>query len=204
MIHVRQDLSLITPSRLGPFLGEARRMIGLSLVDLVGAIDGLLTQHELRLLESGRLCPTDEQVRALAVVLHLPLEKVVPGRVRLIVDVAQGQMVTSGTVVTFVPQAEPDDVLLNYLACIATCRRTRPGTYVAPRLDDLEVLGVALDETSMWVRQRLAVLSREERDRIRVRARSVTQRSMLPSLGLFVAYTSVGALLLVDAEANLH
>lgn len=201
VLDVTRDLTLIPPARLGPFLAESRRMLGLTIPDVVDALSGIIGRRELRMLETGRLCPTEAQVRGLAGLLHLPLERVVPGRVRLIVDANQGQMVTGEVVATFVPHQSVNEVLIAYLSCMTICRGTRPGTYVAPRADDVEVLSIALDESAPWVKQRLLVLSRQERDRIRLRVRTISQQSSLPSLGIFVAFTQVGALILVDADA---
>ncbi len=201
VIDVSQDLSLIPPARFGLFMGEARRMLGMSHADLAAALSDILSVVELRLLETGRFHPTESQVRRIALCLGMTLEQSVQARVRLVVDSEQGQMVTGGTVATFVPHAATDDVLLSYLSCVTMCRRVRPGSYISPRTDDLEVLAVALDQSPMWVRQRLIVLARQERDRIRIRVRTVERQSAIPGLGLFVAFTTVGALLLVDADA---
>ncbi len=197
----RPDLSLIPPARLGLFVAECRRMVGLSTVEVANALSGKMSSQEVRLLEAGRLQPTELQVRALGELLHLPLERVVPLRVRLVVDPEQGQMVSGGTVATFVPHADVDELLLSYLACVTVCRHLRPGTYIAPRADDLEVLSIVLEETVSWVRQRIAVLCRQERDELRIRTRAMAHQSALPGLGLFVAFTAVGGLLLVDAES---
>jgi hypothetical protein len=175
--------------------------MGLSTAEVANALSGELSSQEVRLLEAGRLRPTELQVRALAELLHLPLERVVPLRVRLVVDPDQGQMVSGGTVATFVPHAEVDEILLSYLGCVTVCRQLRPGTYIAPRADDLEVLSIVMEETVSWVRQRLVILCRQERDELRMRTRAMSQQSALPGLGLFVAFTPVGGLLLVDVES---
>lgn len=194
------DLGLIPPGRLGPLAAQARAGWGLSAADVCRATDGLLNARELRLLEAGRLAPTEEQTKALFAVLGIALEEIVPARLRLEIDRTQGRLVAGSLVTRVLPDATDEQVFTRYLCLVYALRRVRPGTFLVPRLDDLDVLAEALHQNATQSRLHLEHLMRHHRDDLRVGVRSIVGRAALPGLGLLVGMTSMGALLMVEAQ----
>jgi hypothetical protein len=179
---------------------QARAAWGMSPADVSKATGGVVSIADLRLLEAGRLSLTEEQATALFSVLAIATEDLAPVRVRLEIDTTQGRLVAGGSVARMLPDATEHEILTRYLCLIYALRRTRPGTFVVPRADDLEVLGEAVGRPPEEVRLRLEHLMRHRRDDLRVGVRSLIGRAALPGLGLLVGVTSLGALLLVEAQ----
>ncbi len=194
------DLGLIPPGRLGPLAAQARAGWGLTPADVCRATDGLINSRELRLLESGRLAPTEEQTKALFAVLGIALEEITPSRVRLEIDRTQGRLVAGSLVTRVLPDATDQQVFTRYLCLVYALRRVRPGTFLVPRADDLDVLAEALHQNATQSRLHLEHLMRHHRDDLRLGVRSITGRAALPGLGLLVGMTSLGALLMVEAQ----
>jgi Helix-turn-helix domain len=197
---VLTDLGLIPPARLGPFVEMARKQIGLSREALAAASNGRLSVRDLSLLESGRLICRETQLSAIQELLGVPFASVVPLRARLIIDPMQGRMVLGGRIAEVVPNAPDSELLVRYLALVYLCRRARPGSFIVPRADDLDVLGELLNQPTQVIRQQLAQLCFHERDVLRVAVRSASQRRSIPGLGLLVGIHRRGALVLVDPE----
>ncbi len=194
------DLGLIPPARLGPFVEMARKQIGLSREALAGGSGGRLSLQDVALIESGRLVCGETQITALQEQLGVPFASVVPRRARLSIDTMQGRMVVGGRVAQVIPNADDTELLLRYLALVYLCRRARPGAFIVPRSDDLDVLSELLSEPQHVLRQRLAYLCHHERDTLRVAVRQASHRRSLPGLGLLVGMHRRGALVLVDPE----
>jgi hypothetical protein len=178
----------------------ARKQVGMSREALAAASNGRLTVRDLSLLEHGRLVCKEAQLSAIQELLGMPFASVVPLRARLIIDPMQGRMVLGGRIAEVVPNASDEELLIRYLAMVYLCRRARPGSFVVPRADDLEVLSELLATSPDSLRQQLAQLCREERDVLRVAVRSASQRRSMPGLGLLVGVHRRGALVLVDPE----
>jgi hypothetical protein len=194
------DLGLIPPARLGPFVGLARRSLGLSADELAQQSDGRLSARDVKLLERGRLACDEEQLGALEQLLGVTFETTAPIRTRLIVDPTQGRLVLGGAVTEMVPDASDEELLVRYLMLVYLCRKVRPGSFIVPRADDIALLADVLRKRPVEVRQSLARLPREERDALRTGVRRLSRRRLLPGLGLFVGACHDGALLLVDAD----
>jgi hypothetical protein len=173
---VLTDLGLIPPARLGPFVAMARQQIGMSREQLAAASQGRLTLRDVSLLERGRLVCREAQLSAIQELLGVPFGKVVPLRARLIIDPMQCRMVLGGHIAEVVPNASDSELLLRYLALVYLCRRARPGSFVVPRSDDLEVLSELLGHSTESIRQELAHLCHHERDVLRLAVRSASQR----------------------------
>ena len=200
MTTLAHDLGLIPPGRLGPLAAEARSVWGMSLNDVSQATGDLVSTVELRLLESGRLSLSEEQIRALFKVLAISTEEILPVRVRLEIDTSQGRLVAGGSVATMLPDATDAQILHRYLCLVYALRRVRAGTFVVPRADDLDVLATSLGAHPAEVRLRLEHLMRHRRDDLRLGVRALAGRAALPGLGLLVGVTALGALLLVEAQ----
>ena len=194
------ELGLIPPGRLGPVAAQARAAWGLTPAEITRSTQGLISPRELRLLESGRLAPTDEQVQALFRVLGIALEEILPARVRLEIDRTQGRLVAGSSVTHVLPDATEEQLCSRYLCLVYALRRVRAGTFVVPRMDDLDVLAETLQLNAATVRLRLESMMRHHRDELRVGVRSLAGRAALPGLGLLVGMTALGALLMVEAQ----
>jgi hypothetical protein len=194
------DLGLIPPARLGPFVGLARRSLGLSADDLARQSDGRLSVRDVKLLERGRLACDEEQLDAIEQLLGVSFGTAAPSRTRLIVDPTQGRLVVGGAVTEMVPDASDEELLVRYLMLVYICRKVRPGSFIVPRADDVGVLAGVLGKRPADVRQSLARLPREERDALRSGVRQLSRRRLLPGLGLFVGARHDGALLLVETD----
>jgi hypothetical protein len=178
----------------------ARKQVGMSREALADASDGRLSVRDVSLLEHGRLVCREGQLSAIQELLGVPFAKVVPLRARLIIDPQQGRMVLGGRIAEVVPNASDKELLIRYLALVYLCRRARPGSFVVPRADDLDVLSELLGDTTQIIRQQLAQLCYQERDVLRVAVRGAAQRRSVPGLGLLVGVHRRGALVLVDPE----
>jgi transcriptional regulator with XRE-family HTH domain len=194
------DLGLIPPARLGPMLMQARMARSIGVSDLAQQLSAEFSPQEIRLLESGRLAATDTQLRSIFGVLGIEIDELIPTRVRLEIDRSQGRLVAGSSVTRVLPNATDAELLARYLSIIYSLRRVRPGTFLVPRTDDLEVFAEAFDQTAANVRLQLEHLMRHERDHLRLGVRALAGRAVLPGLGLFVGMTAIGALLLVEAQ----
>lgn len=152
------------------------------------------------MIERGRLICREPQLGAIEDVLGLRFGQEAPTRTRLIVDPEQGRLVMGGRIARVLPDSSDNELLLRYLTLVYLCRRARPGTYVVPRVDDVETLARVMNRPAVAVRQSLARLPHTERDALRVAVRTASNRRVLPGLGLFVGMHRHGALLMVDPE----
>jgi hypothetical protein len=195
-----QQFGLIPPARFGPFVEASRHQLGMSMQYLADRSGGELLVNDIKLIETGRLACSEAQLRVIRLELGLPLTAMVPARLRLQIDPAQGRLVVGGTVAQVMPDCSPDALILRYLSLVYLCRGVRPGVFMVPRSDDVDVLSEALVATSAEVRQLLAQVTREQRDELRVAVRSHASKLVIPGLGLFVGKLAQGGLLLVDHE----
>jgi hypothetical protein len=198
---VTAELGLIPPARLGPFVGLARRTVGLSAEELANQSDGRLTAQDVKLLERGRLVCSEVQLEAIEQLLGMSFGEHVPTRTRLVVDPLQGRMVLGGSVAEVVPDPTGEELLMRYLMLVYLCRKARPGSFIVPRAEDVTLLADVLERRPAEVRQALARLVREERDGLRVGVQQLSNRRFIPGLGLLVGAHHRGGLLLVEAES---
>ena len=191
---------LVPPRRLGALLRQARLDAGRELADLAADCD--LTVVDLDDLEHGRLTVDDVLLARLIELYGVEDATLVPERSELVIDLDEGRIAVHGTddPDTRVPgeAVAPDLVLARYLALVYRLRDIPLGTAVPLRDVDLAVLAAALELPSDDVQARLRRLMGNdqtvERDHRRIR-----RRLLLPLVGVVIAVTGVGTLLLVAA-----
>jgi hypothetical protein len=204
-IDASDDLSLVPPRRLGLLVASARTRQELSMDQVASRSGGRLSVHDVRLLEAGRLALEDADIRLLAELLGLPLGRIVPERSKLVIDRTEGRIISGDSVGRFVPMATPEEIAVRYLALIRALRVGMPGAERSPivpmRTDDLTVLAEALGRSEVAVRELLNHALATGQITIGDMSRRSVRRPFMPGLGILVALTSLGGLLLVPSHA---
>jgi hypothetical protein len=203
-IGAADDLSLVPPRRLGTLVATSRQRQGLSLADVASRCSDRLSVHDLKLLEAGRLAVEDADVRLLAELLGLPLGRLVPRRTRLVVDRLEGRVIAGDSVGRFVAMASPHEVAQRYLALIRALRGVpgRESAALPLRHGDLEVLAEALYCSECDVRCLLDEVLAQDGDSVDIATTRSLRRPVMADLGLLVAFTALGGLVLVGEAAG--
>jgi hypothetical protein len=203
-IDASDDLSLVPPRRLGILVAAARTRQELSVEQVASRSSGRLCARDVRLLEAGRLALEDADIRLLAELLGLPLGRIVPERSKLVIDRTEGRIISGDSVGRFVPMATPEEIAVRYLALIRALRVGMPGVDRSPvvpmRNDDLTVLAEALGRSEVAVRELLNHALATGQITIGDLSRRSVRRPFMPGLGILVALTSLGGLLLVPSQ----
>jgi transcriptional regulator with XRE-family HTH domain len=197
---------LVPPRRLGRLLAEARVSRGLSLGDVSQQLGGALDDLELLEVETGRRPLSDQELEALAGLYEIETSTIVPGRSRLTVDLDEGVIRARAGETDIDPSAHRSDVLAKYLALVYSMRAVPPGTEVALRIDDLDVLAEVFGAGRQELEDELHELMAGGSEPVRRRFRLLRGRLMVPVVGVVVAATTAGTLLLVpprDSSAEV-
>jgi len=189
-------LGLIPPRRLGALLERARLDAHWTHLEVAVASGGRFSAGELRDIEAGRGALPDEGVRALTELYGIELGTLVPQRSRLVID-------RSERAVTAPRDRDETDrhVLLRYLALVHHLRGATPGRRIVLRAADVDVLAEFLGATAESVHDALLHIMEHARRDLARAVQAVAGRPSLPGLGLLVALTTDGALLLVRPDA---
>lgn len=190
---------LVPPRRLGRLLAQARVARGLSLDDVSDALGGRLTDLDLLEVETGRRPVEDQELQSLADLYDVETSTMVPGRSVLTVDLTEGIIRAGGTEAEVHPPGERQVVLAKYLALICSMRGTEPGTVVPLRLADLDVLAEAFSTDRRTIEDELQELMARP-EPVKKRFRLLRGRVMVPMVGVMVAATAMGTLVLVPAS----
>lgn len=197
LVTAGTDLGLIPPRRLGALLERARVDAHWDHLEVSVASGGRFTANDLRAVEAGKLQLDDERVRLLTEIYGIAVETLVPQRSELVIDRAER--------IESVPSTRDEtdrQVLLRYLALVYHLRNTPPGRPIVLRSRDIDVLAeflVATPESVRDVLVRMMDVSRKELVQV---LKAMSGRPSLPGLGLLVALTDQGALLLVRRPAS--
>lgn len=197
---------LLPPRRLGALLQRTRIQAGWSVDDVVAALRGRVEGAALAAIEAGERFADDRLVRMLAALYGVTVEALVPQRARLVIDPDEGVLRTGRHEAALGADRAPRDVLVRYLAFVYAMRGFKPGRFLVPRADDLEVLGAYLQRSPDEVRRELEDLMANARDEVADLSSSFRSRAVLPGVGFLVGLSAVGALLLVAGpdEAGVH
>ena len=193
------DLSLVPPHRLGRLLAEARDRQGIDLKTIEASSKGQFALSELIAIETGNWLVHDDELGRLSVLYGIAVGELVPSRSRLVIDLEEGNIRIGKDRKRFTPDASPRHVMLRYLALISALRESQH-QQLSLRDDDLYSLGTALRVGPGHVRRELIHLMSASTKEVQVLSQSFARRLAIPSLGLLVALTSVGGLLLVKAH----
>ena len=188
---------LVPPRRFGELLVQRRTEIGRSTLDVEQLAKGRFSAGDLVMFETGLASPTDEQLRHLAVVYGLDLSSITPQRAVLELDRAEGIVQIGHESERFDPDQDDREILLRYLAIVYRMRSINPGSSIPARTDDLSTLALVFSTTTDEIRSTLDALMLHDRPELRRRHQDLKRRLVVPGLGVLVALTSVGGLLLV-------
>ena len=189
---------LVPPARFAAALAAARERQELTLSDIELRAKGAFSLGELRQIEAGELALRDPDLRVLAGVYGIDLANVVPGRATLIIDRHEGLVAVGDSVGKFKPESDDRKIMLRYLALVYRIRNATPGKPISSRDDDLEVLAAVFGTTPSQVRTELEALMLIAAPEIRFQYGAFRNRLIVPALGVLVALTAAGGLLLTS------
>ena len=195
--------SLLPPKRLGTLLAEARLSGGYSLVEAADSLGDAWSPLELLEVETGRRPVLDPDLEVLTDLYGIPTTSLIPERSRLVIDLDEGVLgVGSQQVVLGGETAQEREVLSQYLAMVYTMRDLRPGLTVPLRTPDLEVLSTALHRPSDELEDELLQMMVDAGTIVEPRMARLRGRLLIPAVGLIVAATTAGMLLLVSNDSD--
>lgn len=191
---------LVPPRRLGRLLAQARVARGLSLEDVCDELDGRFTEIDVLEIETGRHPVSDQELRVLADLYDVETSTMVPGRSELMIDLDDGTIQAGGSTVAVTATTERREVLSKYLALVYSMRGQQPGTSVTLRLADLDVLAEAFASERRSIEDELVDLMVATPEPVRKRFRLLRGRLLVPVVGVLVAATAGGTLVLVQSK----
>ncbi len=190
--------TLVPPARLASLLIEARTTSGLELSDIELAGEGRFSMGDLRQIESGSVTLSDNELRTIARIYNVDLGTVAPGRSTLEIDRSEGLLIVGGSSKRFLPDDDDRKIMLRYLALVYKMRDTKPGKPLGPRDNDLAVLAEVFGCSVIDVRDQFDHLTTTAIREIQSLHGSLGWRKILPGLGVLVAITAAGGLLLTQ------
>ncbi len=191
---------LVPPRRLGRLLAEARLERGLTVADVCEEVGGAIDDVELLEIETGRRPIEDTDLKSLAELYGLTTSSMVPARSRLVIDLDEGVIEADGSTTELAGEAQRQDVLAKYLALVYSMRGKEPGSTLTLRIADLDVLAAALDSDRRTIEDELVALMVVTPEPVKKRFRLLRGRTVVPVVGVLVASTAAGALVLTDAK----
>jgi hypothetical protein len=174
----------------------------MSLDDVSEELGGALDDLELLEVETGRRPLTDHELEALAGLYEIETSTMVPGRSRLEIDLDEGVIRARSGEMPIDPASHRRDVLAKYLALVYSMRAAQPGTALPLRLDDLDVLADVFGAERRELEDELHQLMAGEPEPVRKRFRLLRGRLMVPVVGVMVAATAAGTLVLVPSQES--
>lgn len=194
---------LVPPRRLGRLLAEARLDKGLTVADVCAELGGSIEDIELLEIETGRRAVDDTDLKTLADLYGLRTTSMVPSRSQLVIDLDEGLIEADGTTASVASgddAADRQEVLSKYLALVYSMRGREPGATITLRLGDLDVLAEALESDRRTVEDELVALMTVTPEPVKKRFRLLRGRTVVPVVGVLVASTTAGALVLTEAK----
>lgn len=192
-----RTMLLVPPRRLGELLTRRRAEMSRSLAEIEQQARGRFSAGDLAMFETGAASPTDEQLRHLAGLYGVDLAAITPQRAVLELDLTECLVSIGDEEERFSPDEDDREILLRYLAIVYRMRAINPGAVVPARNDDLAMLSMVFSTTPSEMRTTLESLMLGERVDLRNRHADLKRRVIVPGLGVLVALTTVGGLLLV-------
>jgi len=196
---------LVPPRRLGRLLAEARLERGLTVADVAEQIGGALDEIDLLEIETGRRAIADHDLNTLSELYGVKTSSMVPGRSELVIDLDEGLISADGTVRELTDHesdAGREEVLSKYLALVYTLRGQEPGTSIPLRLGDLDVLAEVFDSDRRDLEDELVALMVARPEPVKKRFRLLRGRTVVPVVGVLVASTTMGALVLDSKDSS--
>jgi len=190
--------TLVPPRRLGTLLRQARVTAGWDLADLTTGSG--LSVVELDDVEHGRHELDEATLTALIATYGVDSAGLVPARSQLVIDLDEGRIAVNQSDVDIDDSYGPDAILTRYLALVYRLRDLPLGTALQLRDVDVEVLSSSLSLASNDIEQRLGRLMSSTND-IESDQRRIRRQLLLPLVGVVIAATGVGTLILVADSA---
>lgn len=197
-IDLATGSTLVPPTRLGGLLREARVNAQLTLEELERRSAGRFSVGDLELLEAGRVGVADHDVEAAAALYGIDLRPSIRGHAELIIDRSEGTLAIGDATRRFAPNDDDRDVMIRYLSLVYRLRNSAPGHVLPARNGDLDVLAQVFSSTPEQVRLALEDLMLHHAPTLRETHRQLRRRVAVPAIGVLVALTAVGALVLVS------
>lgn len=194
--------TLVPPARLATALIEARYRNGLDLAQIEIAAAGRFSMGDLRQIEAGSVSLSDTELRTIARIYKVDLGTVAPGRSTLEIDRSEGLLMMGGSSKKFLPDDDDRKIMLRYLALVYKMRDTKPGSPIGPRDNDLIVLADVFDCSVNQVRNQFEHLTSTAVREIQSFHGTLGWRKILPGIGVLVALTAVGGLLLTQSHSS--
>ena len=195
-IDLATTTTLVPPHRLGEILRSARDSRRVSLKDLENAAEGRFSLGDLQQLEAGSVGVTDKDVRAALALYGVNDTESTRSVSQLVIDRDRGALDIGSFHASVADRASDRQLLIQYLALVYRVRSMKPGMVFPTRTADLETLAIVLGSTSEQVRGELEELMLHHVTAIRDRSDTLRSRLLLPAVGVLVAFTAFGALLL--------
>jgi len=194
---------LVPPRRLGQLLASARVRNGFSLDEAASALGPQWSALELLEIETGHRPVLDTDLATLTNLYEIPTTNLIPPRSHLMLDldervleVGHQRAQLQGEVV------ERQEVLSRYLSMVYAMRDVTPGRSVPLRLPDLDVLSGVLGAPRHQLEDELITMMVADSESLGRRTRALKGRLLIPVIGVVVAVTAVGALLLVTNDSD--
>ena len=196
-------LSLVPTVRLGRMLCDARTRQGATLLAIAAAGGSRFSPEELAAVEAGQRRLSDEEISYLARVYGVETAAVLPQRTRLVIDL-HDRTITIGDETAKASRRDSltDGILTRYLSLLYKLRGEQPGEPLRLRQLDLDVLGETLWLEPHRVEHRLVGLMHERVGELKRRSGLLGRRLVVPAVGILVAVTAGGTLVLEANAAN--
>lgn len=172
----------------------------MTVADVCDEIGGAIDDIDLLEIETGRRSIDDKDLKVLAELYGLTTTSMIPSRSRLVIDLEEGTIDADGTSADLSDEAQRQEVLTKYLALVYSMRDKEPGTRITLRIADLDVLADALDSDRRSVEDALVGLMVVTPEPVKKRFRLLRGRTVVPVVGVLVASTTAGALVLTDTK----
>jgi hypothetical protein len=197
-IDLASTPTLVPPVRLSSLLMHARVESNLSFEGMEAKAGGRFSVGDLRLLESGTVAVSDEDIEAAAALYGLDLTQSTRGPAELVIDRSEGLLAIGKQERTFTPGVDDHEIMVRYLSLVYRLRNSSPGQILPARTGDLDVLAQVFSSTPEQVRLALEDLMLHHASDLRERHSILKRRFAIPAIGVLVALTAAGGLLLTS------
>lgn len=194
---------LVPPRRLGQLLAGARISQGFSLDEAAWELGPKWSSLSLLEIETGHRLATDADLRSLADFYGIVTDSLIPERSKLQLDLTEG-VLSAGHHATKLgaDKVHRRDVLSSYLSMVYVMRDIKPGHAVPLRLEDLDTLSIALEAPRRSIEDELRLMMVNEVGNLGRRTSRLRGRLLVPIIGVVVAVTVAGTLLLVSEDSG--
>lgn len=194
---------LLPPKRLGNLLADARVGGGYSLTEAADALGPTWNPVTLLEVETGLRPVMDPDIKSLTELYGIETTTLIPERSHLVVDLTEGTLGAGGEIVRFESDVvERREVLAQYLAMVYSMRDIKPGLAVPLREPDMEILQGVLGAPKADIESELRALMVSTNAGVGRRVDKLRGRLLIPVIGVVVAVTAVGTLLLVSNDSD--